>query len=141
MYSGILIVDSSVIVKWLSSDKEENLDQADKILKDVQKGAVDLFSPELAKYEAGNALLLGKRLSPKQCRNALNQLSNLPITFVAESKDLSIETYKIAAELNITYYDASFLSLAKYYDAILLTDNMKHQGKAKGIKVKTLKDY
>ncbi len=141
MSSLALIVDSSVIVKWFSEDKEENLDQADKILKDVQKGNVDLLTPELAKYEVGNALLLGKKLSPKQYSFANAQLFRLPITFVSESEDLSMETYKIAFEFGLTYYDASFASLAKHYDATLVTENIKHQGKVKGIKVLALKDY
>ncbi len=141
MDKSALIIDSSVIVKWLSGDKEENLDQADKILKDVQKGIVYLLTPELAKYEVGNALLLGKKLSPKQYSFANAQLFRLPITFVSESEDLSMETYKIAFEFGLTYYDASFASLAKHYDATLVTENIKHQGKVKGIKVLALKDY
>ncbi len=52
-----------------------------------------------------------------------------------------IETYKIAQETNITYYDASFMSLAKQLNATLVTDNIKHQGKATDIKVISLKDY
>ncbi len=50
-------------------------------------------------------------------------------------------TYKIGQELNITYYDASFLSVAQQLGASLVTDNIKHQGKSTKVKVIPLKDY
>ena len=46
-----LIVDSSVIVKWLNQTKEQNLEQADKILSEAREGKIQLIAPELAKYE------------------------------------------------------------------------------------------
>jgi len=53
-----IIVDSSVVVKWLSADNEEYLTQADKLLFEVEKEKVRLYAPELAKYEVTNALLI-----------------------------------------------------------------------------------
>ena len=136
-----LVVDSSVIVKWLSKDKEEHLNQADKILKDAQNGKVVLIAPELAKYEVGNVLLFSKKLTSKQGVMVLAQFFNLPITFITESEELAKETYNLAFDLGVTYYDASFISLAKKYDATLVTENIKHQGKSKDIKVTPLQDY
>jgi len=43
------VVYSSVIVKWLHKEDEQYLDQAAKILEDVQNGIARLISPELAK--------------------------------------------------------------------------------------------
>lgn len=141
MVNTILVIDSSVIIKWLSKDKEENLNQADRILKDAQDGEVVLIAPELAKYEVGNVLLFSKKLSIEQAKVALTQFFNLPMKFITQSEESVKETYSLAYSLGITYYDACFLSLAKQYDAILVTDNIKHQGKNSGIKVVSLKDY
>lgn len=44
-------------------------------------------------------------------------------------------------ETNITYYDASFIALAKLENAQLVTDNPKHQGKTTEVKVIALQDY
>lgn len=137
----IVIVDSSVIVKWLSKDREPNLDLADNLLRDAQIGKINLFAPELAKYEIGNVLLFSKKLPTKYGKIVLAQFFLLPITFISESQDISTQTYKLAVDLGITYYDASFLSLAKKYNAVLVTENIKHQGKTKDIKVKSLQDY
>lgn len=136
-----IVVDSSVITKWLSQDNEKYLDKADKILLDSQIGKITLITPELAKYELGNVLLFSKHLLPKQAEIVLAKLHNLPLSFITESEQLARDTFSLAHNLGITYYDASFLSVAKQYEAILVTDNVKHQGKSSGIKVISLKDY
>ncbi len=136
-----VVVDTSVIMKWLNQNNEENIDKADKIIESALKGEIELLVPELAKYEYGNVLLKGKQLTPKEANISLDTAYLLPITFVGESKDLAKETYNLAHNLGITYYDASFLSLAKKYNAVLVTENIKHQGKYPKIKIKSLQDY
>jgi len=39
-----LVLDTSVIIKWLNQTQEKNLDQADRILADALAGKVELFS-------------------------------------------------------------------------------------------------
>lgn len=136
-----LVIDTSVFIKWLNQNNEKDLNNADKILQDVKSGQVELLAPELIKYEIGNVLLKGKQLTPQQAYISLGTSYSLPITFVAESEQLARETYSLASQLGVTYYDASFLSLAKQYGAILVTDNVKHQGKNLSTKVVALKDY
>lgn len=136
-----LVIDTSVFIKWLSQDNEQDLDKADRILCDVKSGQAVLVLPELIKYEIGNVLLRGKQLLPKQAYISLGTAYSLPVTFVAESEQLAKETYSLASNLGITYYDASFLSLAKQYDATLVTGNIKHQNKDSGVKVVSIKDY
>ena len=136
-----LVIDTSVFVKWLNQNREENLDSADKILQDVRSGQVELIAPELIKYEMGNVLLKGKQLTPKQAYISLSTAYALPVTFVSESEELARNTYSLAHDLDVTYYDASFLSLAKQYNATLVTDNIKDQGKKHDIKIISLKDY
>lgn len=139
--TSTFVVDSSVIVKWLNTVDEENVEEADKILADTLEGKLELVAPELAKYEIGNVLLLKKKLPLVQVEFAINALYNYPIQFIPESEQLAKETYSIASKWGITYYDASFLSLTKQYDATLVTENIKHQGKDSNIKVVALKDY
>lgn len=59
-----LIFDTSVIVKWVNTYKENDTEKADKILEEVKNGQAELIAPELAKYELGNVLLKGKQLTP-----------------------------------------------------------------------------
>lgn len=60
---------------------------------------------------------------------------------MADDAVLAQLAYQLAGEAEVTYYDASFMALAKQYDALLVTDNFKHQGKLPGIRVLALKDY
>lgn len=136
-----LVIDTSVFVKWLNQNREQNLESADKILQDVRSGQVELIAPELIKYEVGNVLLKGKQLTPDQAYISLGTAYALPVTFVSESEESARETYSLASDLGVTYYDASFLSLAKQYNATLVTDNIKDQGKKSDIRVTSLKDY
>lgn len=136
-----LVTDTSVFVKWLNQDNEQHLENADKILEEVKTGSIEIIVPELVKYELGNVLLKGKQLTPDQAYISLATAYSLPVTFVTESQQQANETYKLAHNLGLSYYDASFMSLAKQYDATLVTDNIKDQGKDSSIKVVALKDY
>ena len=136
-----LVVDTSVMVKWLNQIREQNLEQANRILAQALDGKVEMIAPELAKYEIGNILLFSKKLSTSEVNFSLATLYSLPITFVSESEDLAMETFSLAHKAGITYYDASFLSLAKKYSAALVTENTKHQKSSLGVKVVSLKDY
>ncbi|MBI4084854.1 MAG: type II toxin-antitoxin system VapC family toxin [Candidatus Levybacteria bacterium] len=135
-----IVTDSSVSVKWINQINEELLDQADKLLKDAQVGVVNLLAPELSKYEIGNALLK-KKLELAMAFESLGTVYQLPITFISESEELAKETYRIAEKAGITYYDASFVALAKLESAALVTNNPKHQGKTDEVKVISLADY
>ena len=114
-----LIIDTSVALKWLNQDNEKNAEEADKILTQARSGQIELLAPELIKYEIANALLFSKKISKKDIDYLLNIFYMLPITFINDSPDLAKEAYNLAADLHITYYDASFMSLAKQYDAHL----------------------
>lgn len=136
-----IVVDSSVIVKWINTQDERHVECADKILKDVRQEKVEILTSELAKYEIGNALLKRKQLELPHAYASIGTIYALPVTFVPETEDLARSTYRLGKKLNITYYDASFLSIAKAYKAILITDNVKHQGKQSEVKVVPIAKY
>ena len=128
-----LILDTSVLVKWFAEDEKNKT--ADKLFKQLKNQKVTIFLPELAKYELGNALLKGKNFTFKDIKKSLINFYNLPIIFIIQNQKLSLLAYQIAEKLNITYYDASFLALAKLQNATLITANPKHQKAVKGIKI------
>lgn len=141
MTAGTVVVDTSVIVKWLSADNEDYLEQADKLLSDLQQGRTSLIAPELAKYEVGNVLLRGKNLPYEKAKAVLALFHGLPISFVEDDEVLATLTFEMAVNTGVTYYDAAFMAIAKLYDAVLVTDNVKHQGRSGEIKVQALKEY
>lgn len=140
MANRSVVVDSSVMVKWLSQEGERHLEKADTLMKDMQQGKIELYSSELAKYEVGNALLQ-KGLPLVQVKASHASLYALPIRFISETQELSELTAQIAHKSNMTYYDAAFVSLAQLLGGVLVTDNIKHQGKATTVTVIPLAKY
>src|SRR3989344_3056388 len=112
-----IIIDTSVIVKLLNDQLEQHVKQANKVLLDAQKNKISIFAPELSRYEIGNAILK-KKLSMPFAQDTLETAYDLPIQFVKETYKLACKTYEIAAKTNMTYYDASFIALAKQESAI-----------------------
>ena len=55
--NNVLVIDSSVAIKLLYQLGEDNISQADLIIKNAQDKGTTLVMPELARYEVGNALL------------------------------------------------------------------------------------
>lgn len=136
-----LVIDSSVAIKLLYKQGEDNLLQADLIIKNAQEKGITLIMPELAKYEVGNALL-NKKLELPIFQRLIERFYVLPIQFIPEDINIAQLTGEIACMNKITYYDASFISLAVMLKADLVTANPKHQKKKiPGLKVISLKDY
>lgn len=136
-----LVIDTSVAVKWLNKQDEKYTSQSDKILKDVQEEKVYLIMPELAKYEIGNALLY-KQMSLPNTFGSLATYYSIPIQFIPQDQPQAQNAIQIALENQVTFYDASFMALAREQKADLITDNSKHQKKKiSGLKVISLKNY
>jgi len=138
----LLVIDSSVAVKWLNQKNEQYIKQADKILFDVQNNKITLIMPELSKYEIGNAIL-NKELNISETATLFDTFYSLPINFVNQDIESAQDSLKIAKGNKITFYDASFIALANKIQACLVTDNPKHQmvKKGKTPKIVLLKNY
>ena len=109
---------------------------------DVLKGNITV---SLAYYEIGNALWkecnLYKRVSVEEVVKTLRFMySMLGLMKVIHIEDVSfsINTFVIASKLNITYYDAAYLNVAKELDKVLVTDDKRLREIAEKINVKTL---
>ncbi len=135
-----LVLDSSVLVKFLVSEREDNIDQADKLLERARQGITSMSCPELAKYEIGNVLKY-KKIEDNQRFMCLSTLYKLPIKYYPQNSKLAQRSLEIALSVGISNYDATFLALAENLDATLVTANPKHQKILEGITVVALKDY
>jgi len=136
-----VVVDSSVIVKWVNSQDEKDLKKADKLLSDCQKNKIIVYAPELAKYEIVNALLY-KKMEMPMTKASLDGLKILPLIYARQTLDELKKAIEIAKKENITLYDAVFIHLAIKEKAILVTANPKHQKIKTGkIRIISLSDY
>lgn len=103
------------------------------------------WTASLAYYEVGNALWkecgLAKRLSVDAAVKVLEfmfSLLNLMKVVDVRAVDLGVKTLSEASKLNITYYDAAYLMVARELEKVLVTDDEKLVAASQKIIVKTL---
>lgn len=136
-----IVVDTTVIIKWLNRGNELNIEQADKLLEDVYAGKIVLMAPELAKNEVGKVLLFAKKLTQTESKTPLGLLFDLPIEFVSSSLELAKNSYAIASAYGLSYSESTYLALAEQRGAILVTEKVDKNALETGVKIIALKDY
>ena len=67
----IFTIDASVALKWVTHEKELNLEQAKYIFMKSVKRNITLIAPTLLKAEVANILLKKKKLSMASTKKAL----------------------------------------------------------------------
>lgn len=124
-----MILDSSVIFKWFFD--EEGTDRALAILQDIQKEKISMFAPRLLFYEIGNSLLCHKPFTEDKIGYASKILEELPFSFY----DFTFQEWNTIIDeahyYNISFYDYSYLFLAKQLNTHLITADRKLFGKTK----------
>ncbi len=97
---------------------------------------------DLTMYELGNSVWKLSYLQKKITKNeactllhaSLKTISNMTILNI---KDLEDDVKELAIKVGQSFYDSSYLTLAKKYNLELVTDDKKLQKKALSCKIKT----
>ena len=116
-----IVVDSSVLIKWFKSRNEDLLAEAHALLDEVERRPLEVHVPALLLYEIGNILLLKTRLEPATLNNAIDRLEALPLSVAPPATPLLKRAARLGRELDLTFYDASFLALAVELDSPFIT--------------------
>ncbi len=112
------IIDASFILSFLL---RENQKEVDDIFLRYQKNEIELHSSSLLKFEVGNGLktaVLRKRISRNIARLIYQTFLKLEIK--EETIDW-VKTLTTAITKHLSFYDASYLTLAKHLHYSLLT--------------------
>ena len=136
-----IVLESSVILKWLNQKHEDHIEQADRILKDRHDGKVVLLAPEVVKYEIGQILLSGKKFTQTESKIPLTLLFDLPIEFIPQSLELARRSYVIASAYEIDINEATYIALAEQKGAVLVTEKIRKNLSDLGVKMVELKNY
>jgi predicted nucleic acid-binding protein len=129
--AGTIVVDTSVIIKWIKSRDEELITEARKLLEEIEKRSLQVVVPALLLYEISNILLRKTRLDSEELALALDQIWALPFTVVGPESDLLRRTARLGRELSLTFYDASFIALAEQLDCAFVTADRKLYGRVR----------
>jgi predicted nucleic acid-binding protein len=126
-----IVVDSSVVAALVTPEQYSNW--ASKKLSEYD----DFHTLDLNYYEVANAIKYKKsdRFDSKDVSNAFIQAAEmLDLYSIHNFSEVIKNAVTIALELNISVYDAAFLSLAEKLDSQLLTLDEKLVKKLEGTK-------
>ncbi len=126
-----IVVDTSVLIKWIKSRDEELIPEARKLLGEIERRSLQVVVPALLLYEIGNILLRKTRLDSEELSLALDQVRALPFTVVGPEADLLRRTARLGRELSLTFYDASFIAIAEQLDCAFVTADQKLYGRVR----------
>ena len=120
-----LVIDASVLIKFYVP--EILSDRAERLLGKVERQEIEMLAPDLIYPEVGNVLWKKQRmkeLTRSEVEEITDAILSLPLKIEA-SKSLLPLAVEIATVYGITVYDASYFSLARVYEATLITADRK----------------
>lgn len=120
------VIDSSALYAILAPDEKPS-HELQNIFLDFSKQKLNLYAPELLKYEITNILkssILRKRVSAKQAQIFLKKFLEQKIYYQVIDFNKALE---ISIEENISAYDACYLYLSQTLNLPLLTLDTKLQ--------------
>lgn len=116
-----VVLDTSVILKWISKEKEDHLAQAEELLVAIVQGKIQAVTIDFLLLELANVLLKAKKLPPERIEIAVKLVINLDIKMIAVSPQLIYASTVLAQKYNITLYDSIYLALAQERGTKVLT--------------------
>lgn len=116
-----IVVDTSVLIKWVKTKDEKLVNEARRLLADIERRSLEVHVPALLLYEVGNILLLKTDLDAAGLNDALSNIEALPFTVAPPATPLLKRAARLGREFRLTFYDASFLALAVELDCLFVT--------------------
>ena len=116
-----IVVDTSVLIKWIKTKDEELVNEARRLLTEIERRPLEVHVPALLVYEVGNILLLKTDLESAGLNDAISNLETLPFAVAPPATPLLRRAARLGKEFNLTFYDASFLALAVELDCPFVT--------------------
>jgi predicted nucleic acid-binding protein len=116
----VLVIDSSVAIKWFKPDDEPGLDEALALLEQHRERAITLAAPAHLRLEVLNALW-SRRLDEATLRQVAQDLEDYDLEWHPIDSALARDAAAISARHRLTLYDAAFAALAVALDTELVT--------------------
>jgi len=116
-----IVVDSSVLIKWIKTKDEELVIEARRLLTEIERRPLEVHVPALLLYEIGNILLLKTDLKSAGLNEAISNLEALPFAVAPPATPLLKRAARLGKEFHLTFYNASFLALAVELDCPFVT--------------------
>lgn len=118
-----IIVDASVVIKWFKKKGEEKTKEAEKYLQEFLERKIKIAVPALLFYEIVNIASFDTTVTSNHWQNIFEVLCAMPFEVYPPDKFLVKEIYEMAKTAKISAYDASYLTLAKRLETVLVTSD------------------
>jgi len=134
------VIDASVAVKWYSQYDEDDLIQADNLLRIYAEGVCEFMAPTLIAYELGNALRFNPNFGLEEAVEAMQNFFALQIV-LEDPYDYMNAAVDLAYTYTLTVYDAVYVALSQITATPLITADYKFYARAKELTfIEPLKD-
>ena len=118
-----IVIDASVVVKWFI--EENNSDKARFLRDKFIDGKIELIVPSLLYFEVLNALKYSQLFDPSELNDAGESLENYGFKVITIKKEIRKHMIKVAADHEISIYDASYLGLSISLGKVFCTADEK----------------
>lgn len=121
--SPLLILDTSVVLKWFLELGEADVARARKLRQAHLSGRCRLGAPDLLLMEVANALAVGRRSSPHAVAQAIATLLEVGLHWFQLEFPTLRRAVEVAATYKVTVYDSYFLAVAVGSGGLLVTSD------------------
>jgi len=141
----LLVLDTSVVVKWFFKDDENNTAKAEIILNQYLDDIIKIVIPELSAFELANVLKDRVKKHQEDQLDIVDRLYKMGIIFYID-KEILKSAIKLAIDINESVYDCIFLATAEHFGGRFITDDSTlftnyNNYKKKKIEISMLEDY
>lgn len=137
----MIVVDTSVAMKWLLSEKEESVTKARLLLKEHLAKKNEILVPDLIFYEIANALATKTKVPQLAITQLVKRIYSFNLK-IYNPVDIDVTTSaKLAKKYNSTVYDMLYAVAAKKHKTILYTADVNFIKKTKFKFIKHLKEF
>jgi len=114
-----VVADASIVAKWFL--EEEFSDNARQLRDSFVTGKIDISVPSLLFYDTLNTLWHSRLFTEKELALAAKALTKYGFDSWEPKGKILEQTATVSSKHNLSVYDASYVALALYLKATLLT--------------------
>ena len=139
--SPLLILDTSVVLKWFLEQGEADVTSARKLREAFLSQRCTLGSPNLLLIEVANALTAGHRASAKQVSEVIATILEIGVHLFEIQFPTLEKAIALASTYRATVYDSCFLAVAIESEGLLVTADEAFLRKVKShVNITSLRD-
>lgn len=125
------VVDASVVSKWFNKGESDE-EQATSLREAWTERRVKLVAPSLILFEVANSIWKNPGTPDDLARSLVKTATNLSPTPINLSARLNGQAMQIARKTKVTFYDATYLAVAKTLSLALISADSKQLSASRG---------